>query len=169
MRKTYVVAALALAAAVAAACSSTTGPADAGPTTYTIAGGCTNLPVTLSGASVTLSGICDLGPQLGDFVLDAGLGISLGACGDAGVTITADWTQGSSVLYSTFTGNADVPCSAGNSGTIPIDGTFTFAGGTGPYSDATGSAALDGGVAFGTSPTVPIGPVDFSLTGSLTY
>ena len=166
MKETSVVVSLALAAALAAACSSTTlTPTDAGPQTYVISGTCGPLPVEITNP-LLLTGPCDLGAA-GEYTLDAGLMIQIGHCGATPVQITADWIQGSSVLHSTFVGNAEVPCDAGVSGTFPIGGTFTYAGGTGPFVDATGSADVDGGVAYDTNPA--IGPANLTLSGSLTY
>jgi hypothetical protein len=165
MRKTHVVLGLALAGVLAVACSSSSGP-----TTFTIAGSCGPLPVTPSNP-LTLTGPCTLGAA-GDFTLDAGLAIQIGqACGPTAVGITADWIQGTSAIHSSFTGGANLPClpDAGTDITqpIPISGTFTYAGGTGGFSDATGTALADGGV----TANVAQGTLtaQFSLTGSLTY
>ncbi len=165
MRKTHVVLGLTLALAVAVACSSSSGPV-----TATISGACGPLPVTIS-SHLTLSGPCTLG-SLGDFTLDAGLSIQLGqACGNTPVGITADWNQNGSLIHSTFAGGANLPCTA-DGGTditqpIPISGTFTYAGGTAAFSDATGTAFADGGVMA----NIAAGNLsaNFSLAGSLTY
>ena len=82
------------------------------PTTYTFAGGCTGVTVSLGSGGVQLSGPCTLG-SAGNFTLGvAALPVSIGTCGHTLVPSTiATWTQGNSVLYSTFVGAADVPCS----------------------------------------------------------
>ena len=170
MRKTYVVLGATLAAALAVACSST----PLGPVSYVIDGGCPSLPVSLvvqsdGGTDVVLNGACNLGPA-GAYTLSAALPITIGACGAQAVSISATWTQSSTaVLDSTFSGVAVVGCSdAGliDVPTIPISGTFTFASGTGVFTDATGSALTDGGVAVGQT---AFGPAVLTMTGSLSY
>ncbi len=162
MRNTLVVLGLALAGVLAVACSSS------GPVTLAITGGCGPLPVAIS-SHPTLSGPCALGAA-GDYTLDAGLTIDLGqACGHTSVGITADWIQPSALIHSSFAGGANLPCLP-DGGTditmpIPISGTFTYAGGTGAFSDATGSAVADGGVTASNSGL----SAQFTLTGSLTY
>ena len=164
MRKTHVVFGLALAMAVAVACSSSSGP-----TTYVVAGTCGPLNAMLQGTSIALSGPCNLGTA-GAYTLDAGLLVNLGACGDTPVAITADFIQSSSsLLHSTFSGQADIPCT--DAGVInlaePIDvgGTFTYHGGTGIFVDATGSADAGGAVTASQSGF----SAELALTGSLSY
>jgi hypothetical protein len=163
MTKTRLVLGLALAGVLFVACSSSTAPV-----TATIAGSCGPLPVNIARV-LTLSGPCDLG-SLGEFTLDAGLSIDLGqACGNTAVGITADYAQNGTVIHSGFTGGANLPClpDGGTDITMPIpfSGTFTFAGGTGAFSDATGSAFADGGVTATESGLT----AQYSLAGSLTY
>ncbi|MGO8971092.1 MAG: hypothetical protein ACLQDQ_16150 [Myxococcaceae bacterium] len=161
MMKTCVVMGLALAAALVAACSS-------GPTTYTINGSCGPLAAEIS-SEILLSGPCNLGPA-GQYTLDAGLAVNIGACGNEPVTIAAQWIQGSSYINSSFTGAAVIGCKPNDGGTdltqpITVAGVFTYSGGTGTFSDATGTAAVDGGVtASNTGLTATLG-----LTGTLTY
>jgi hypothetical protein len=167
MRKTHVVLGLAFAAALAVACSSTSGPA-----TFTVEGTCGPLAAVLgAGGTISLSGPCNLG-SAGDYTIDAGLSVNLALCtGVTGpvtspVSISAQFIQSSTaVLNSSFVGAADITCPLGPQ-TIGVGGTFTFAGGTGPYVDATGTAIADGGVVVsdvgGFSATL-------GLNGSLTY
>lgn len=163
MRTTGVVLGVALAAALVVACSSSSGP-----TSYTIAGSCGPLPVTIS-STLLLSGPCVLGAP-GDFSLDAGLAIDLGqACGPTQVGITADWIQGGSAIHSSFGGSATLPCLP-DGGTditqpIPFTGTFAYLGGTGPYADAVGSATADGGVTASQTGL----SAGFSLSGTISY
>src|SRR5450755_510474 len=168
MKTTGMVLGLAPAAALAVACSSTSGP-----TTFAINGECGPLPVNIS-STLTLHGPCNLGLP-GEFTLDAGLQIDIGqACGPTAVGITADWIQNGSAIHSTFVGGAQLPCvrdggtATDLTQTIPFSGTFTYVGGTGIFSDATGSATADGGVV----PDFAAGGslnADFLLSGSLTY
>jgi len=169
MRKTRRVLGLAIAAALAVGCPSSS----SGPTMFAITGECGPLPVTIS-STLSLHGPCDLGPP-GQFSLDAGLQIDIGQpCGPTPVGITADWIQNGSAIHSTFVGGAELPCVPdGGTATditqpIPISGVFTYAGGTGPYSDATGTATADGGVTADFSAGGTLN-ANFSLTGSLTY
>jgi hypothetical protein len=169
MTKTRLVLGLALAGVLAVACSSSTAPV-----TATIAGACGPLPVNIA-STFTLSGPCDLG-SLGTFAIDAGLQINIGqACGNTNVGITADFAQNGTVIHSGFTGGANLPCPL-DGGTmaditqpIPISGTFTYAGGTGAYSDASGTAFADGGVTPNFSGEGAALNVSFTLAGSLTY
>jgi hypothetical protein len=168
MRKTHVVLGLALAGALAVACSSSS----SGPTTFTVAGTCGPLAAVLgAGGTIALNGPCNLGAA-GDYTIDAGLSVNLALCtGVTGpvtspVSISAQFIQSSTaVLNSSFVGAADITCPLAPQ-TIGVGGTFTFAGGTGPYVDATGTAIADGGVVVseteGFSATL-------GLNGSLTY
>jgi|GEM_PF-6183719 len=165
MKRTYLVAGLALAAAVAVvACSS-------GPTTYQIAGGCTGVTVSLGAGGVNLSGPCTLGTP-GTFTLSvASLPVSIGTCGHTLVPSTnAQWTQGSSSLNSTFVGAADIPCNGNTidlTRPIGLNGAFVYDGGTGTYASATGAAAVvDGGVSTTNGQTFT---ANLPLAGTLTY
>jgi hypothetical protein len=164
MMKTRVVLGLAVATAVAVACSSSS----SGPTTYAISGTCGPLNAELVGTSIALSGPCDLGPA-GNYSIDAGLLVNLGACGDTPVSITADFIQSSSSLvHSTFSGQADIPCTNGTIDlTKPIDvgGTFTYNGGTGTFVGATGSADAGGAV----TASLTGFSANLALSGSLSY
>jgi hypothetical protein len=169
MKTTHVVLGLAAALAVAVACSSS----PSGPVQYTIAGACGPLPVVIANP-LSLTGPCNLGTA-GAFTLDAGLAITIGAsCGHTNVGMTADWEQGGSAMHSTFTGGANLPCVMdGGTATdltqpIPISGTFTYSGGTGGFSDATGSAFADGGVVANLAAGGSLS-ASFSLAGSVTY
>jgi hypothetical protein len=169
MKTTGVVLGLALAAALAVACSSSS----SGPTVFAVSGECGPLPVTIA-TPLQLHGPCNLGPP-GEFGLDAGLQIIIGqSCGPTPVGINADWIQGGSVIHSSFTGGAQLPCvpdggtATDLTQTIPFSGTFIYLGGTGAFSDATGSATADGGVI----PDFAAGGslnASFLLSGSLTY
>jgi hypothetical protein len=164
MKKTHVVLGLTLLTALVVACSSSSGP-----TTYAISGTCGPLPATLVGTAIELTGPCALGPA-GNYTIDAGLLVNLGACGNTAVAITADFIQSSSALvHSTFSGQASIPCT--ESGTIdltkPIDvgGTFIYSGGTGAFVDATGAADAGGSV----TASLTGFSADLALSGSLTY
>jgi hypothetical protein len=164
MKKTHVVLGLTATLALAMACSSSSGP-----TTVAISGTCGPLAATLNGTAIELGGPCALGPA-GNFTIDAGLLVNLGACGDTPVAITADFIQSSSALvHSAFSGQADIPCN--DAGTIDLTkpivvaGTFSYAGGTGIYSDATGAADAGGAVTASLSGF----SAELALTGSLTY
>jgi hypothetical protein len=165
MRKTHVVLGLAVATALAVACSSSS----SGPTTYAISGTCGPLNAQLVGTAIALSGPCALGPA-GNYTLDAGLLVNLGACGETPVAITADFIQSSTALvHSTFSGQAAIPCNDAGSIDItkPIDvgGTFLYSGGTGVFVDATGSADAGGAVTASLSGFT----AELALSGSLTY
>jgi len=160
MRKTSVVLGFALAAALAVACSSSSGP-----TTYSILGNCTfaGLPIE---NPIPVTGPCSLGPA-GQFTLNASIGIQLGAQGQVPVDFAADWTQGTSVLHSQFAGYAVVPPLSELANGVPLVGGFVYDGGTGPFAQAIGAALVDGGVSFsadGKSATAQL-----SLTGALSY
>lgn len=166
MRMTHVVLGLAAAAALAIACTSSSGPM-----TYVVSGTCDPLNATLKGTAIALSGPCNLGAA-GDYTLDAGLSVNLATC-DGGtyvvinpVAIQAQFIQSSNgTLNASFVGTASISCPLGPE-TIPVAGTFTFAGGTGSYTDATGTATVvDGGVVV----TDTGFSASLGLTGSLTY
>ncbi|HXX32340.1 MAG TPA: hypothetical protein VEJ89_16685 [Myxococcaceae bacterium] len=144
-----------VAAAVAGACSSST-------TTYAVNGTCGPLAIGSSGVLFTIAGPCDLG-QAGNFAIAATVDVTLGASGAVPVSIDAGFVQNGYVLYSKFSGTADVPDSGLLTTPIGISGTFTFQGGTGQFSDATGTAAADGGVNLGTT------SANLTLVGSVTY
>ncbi len=166
MKKTYLVAGLALAAGAAVvACSS-------GPTTYSFTGGCTGVTVSLGAGGVQLSGPCTLG-SAGSYTIGvAALPVSIGTCGHTLVPSTiATWTQGSSALYSTFVGAADVPCTDAGvidlSKVIGLNGLFVYDGGTGTFTTATGAAVVaDGGVTTTDGRTFT---ATLPVAGALTY
>ena len=163
MRMTRAVLGLAFVAGAVVACSSSSGP-----TSYLVSGACDPLSATLVGTSIQLTGPCTLGPA-GDYTLDAGLLVNLGACGDTPVAITADFIQSAGVLYSTFSGQADIPCKADGGidllSPIDVGGTFTYVGGTGPFVDATGSADAGGTVTASLSGF----SANLNLSGNLSY
>ena len=166
MTKTRVVLGLMLAAVVAVACSSSSGP-----TTYAITGGCSDVVVGFAGRAITLSGPCNLGAA-GQYTIGvSSLPVNLGACGPTAVPATnALWTQGTSVLSSTFTGNANIPCDGGVidlTQPITLSGAFAYDGGTGPFVDASGIGAVaDGGVTTTTGITFT---ASLPVSGSLSY
>lgn len=149
-RRTIVV--LVGAAAAVAACSSSS--------TYGINGTCGPLTIGNSGTLITVAGPCALGGA-GNFTLAAALDVTLGTTGSVPVSADAGFAQGGNVLFSKFSGTAVVPTVLTDP--IPIEGIFTFQGGTGGYSDATGSATADGGVNF------VAGQANLLLNGSVTY
>jgi hypothetical protein len=164
MRKTHVVLGLAVAAALAVACSSSSGP-----TTYAISGTCGPLNAQLNGTSIELSGPCALGAA-GNYTIDAGLLVNLGACGETPVAITADFIQSTTaLLHSTFSGQADIPCTDNQTidftKPIVVGGTFLYSGGTGVFVDATGAADAGGAV----TASLTSFSAELALTGSLTY
>jgi hypothetical protein len=164
MKKTHMVLGLTATLALAMACSSSSGP-----TTVAISGTCGPLSATLNGTAIELAGPCALGPA-GNFSIDAGLLVNLGACGDTPVAITADFIQSSTALvHSTFSGQADIGCNdAGKTDItqpITVAGTFTYSGGTGIYADATGAADAGGAV----TASLTSFTAELALSGSLTY
>jgi len=154
MKRRTILVLVGAAAVAVAACSSST-------STYGINGLCGPLAIGSSGTLITVAGPCALGGA-GNFTLAAALDVTLGATGAVPVVADAGFVQGGNVLFSRFNGSADVPT---NPLTTPITiaGTFTFQGGTGGYSDATGSATADGGVNLGA------GQANLLLNGSVTY
>ena len=153
MKRRTILVLVGTAAVAVAACSSSS--------TYGINGLCGPLTIGSSGTLITVAGPCALGGA-GNFTLAAALDVTLGATGAVPVVADAGFVQGGNILFSRFSGTANVPT---NPLTTPvtIGGTFTFQGGTGGYSDATGSATADGGVNLGA------GEANLLLNGSVTY
>jgi hypothetical protein len=153
MKTRYVLGLVGAATVVIGACSSTT--------TYNIAGLCDPLTVAsdpLDSSKLDITGPCNLGPA-GDFGLEAVVGFVPGADASVPLSIDAGFVQGGAVLYSTFSGNANIGATF-----VRIGGTFTFNGGTSQFSDATGSATVtDGGVDLTTL------KASLLLSGSVSY
>jgi hypothetical protein len=156
---------VAIAATLVVACSSSTTPA----TTYAIAGVCGPLKVVQNTAAATptlnVDGGCALGPA-GNFVLETQVPFQPGASGSITVDAGAAFIQGTDVLSSNFAGQANVHTS-GTTANVDLSGTFTYSGGTGKFSDATGSASADGGIVVDSTTLSITGSLN--LTGSVTY
>lgn len=145
---------LLLGIAVAVAC---------GKTTYTVSGSCPDLQVSIfMSGGLNLAGPCDLGPA-GKFTFATNINsLTLNTVNQISIDGGLVSVSNASVLYSKFEGTLDLR-NFFTADFFPIVGTVTFNGGTGPYSDATGSAAVDGG--WDTN----AGTVSLLLNGSLSY